>query len=421
MNQLLIELKARNLIQQSTDLHELSVLLDQNRGSVYCGFDPTADSLHVGHLLPILLLRRFQLAGIAPIALIGGATGLIGDPSFKSNERVFQSSEQLTVWVEKIRNQLASFLAFDGKAAAKVVNNLEWIGPLDTLHFLRDIGKHFSVNAMMNKESVKQRIHREGEGISFTEFAYSLLQSYDFVQLNFHYDCILQVGGSDQWGNITAGVELVRRLNQANVHALTLPLLVKADGSKFGKTESGAVWLDAKKTSPYQFYQFWLKVPDTNVYRYLRMFSFLSLEEIEVIRHQDQHSEHKPQAQQILAEEMTCLIHGKEALVAAKRISYSLFTAGYDTLTEKDFTDLALDGLPHFAVRNGMSLIEALTTSGLAKSNNEARRFIAQHAVLLNGTLVKDHERLLSQDDQRYGKYAILQRGKRSHVLLVWR
>lgn len=421
MNQLLIELKARNLIQQSTDLHELSVLLDQNRGSVYCGFDPTADSLHVGHLLPILLLRRFQLAGIAPIALIGGATGLIGDPSFKSNERVLQSSEQLTVWVEKIRNQLASFLAFDGKAAAKVVNNLEWIGPLDTLHFLRDIGKHFSVNAMMNKESVKQRIHREGEGISFTEFAYSLLQSYDFVQLNFHYDCILQVGGSDQWGNITAGVELVRRLNQANVHALTLPLLVKADGSKFGKTESGAVWLDAKKTSPYQFYQFWLKVPDTNVYRYLRMFSFLSLEEIEAIRHQDQHSEHKPQAQQILAEEMTCLIHGKEALVAAKRISYSLFTAGYDTLTEKDFTDLALDGLPHFAVRNGMSLIEALTTSGLAKSNNEARRFIAQHAVLLNGTLVKDHERLLSQDDQRYGKYAILQRGKRSHVLLVWR
>lgn len=421
MNQLLIELKARNLIQQSTDLHELSVLLDQNRGSVYCGFDPTADSLHVGHLLPILLLRRFQLAGIAPIALIGGATGLIGDPSFKSNERVLQSPEQLTVWVEKIRNQLASFLAFDGKAAAKVVNNLEWIGPLDTLHFLRDIGKHFSVNAMMNKESVKQRIHREGEGISFTEFAYSLLQSYDFVQLNFHYDCILQVGGSDQWGNITAGVELVRRLNQANVHALTLPLLVKADGSKFGKTESGAVWLDAKKTSPYQFYQFWLKVPDTNVYRYLRMFSFLSLEEIEVIRHQDQHSEHKPQAQQILAEEMTCLIHGKEALVAAKRISYSLFTAGYDTLTEKDFTDLALDGLPHFAVRNGMSLIEALTISGLAKSNNEARRFIAQHAVLLNGTLVKDHERLLSQDDQRYGKYAILQRGKRSHVLLVWR
>lgn len=421
MNQLLIELKARNLIQQSTDLHELSVLLDQNRGSVYCGFDPTADSLHVGHLLPILLLRRFQLAGIAPIALIGGATGLIGDPSFKSNERVLQSSEQLTVWVEKIRNQLASFLAFDGKAAAKVVNNLEWIGPLDTLHFLRDIGKHFSVNAMMNKESVKQRIHREGEGISFTEFAYSLLQSYDFVQLNFHYDCILQVGGSDQWGNITAGVELVRRLNQANVHALTLPLLVKADGSKFGKTESGAVWLDAKKTSPYQFYQFWLKVPDTNVYRYLRMFSFLSLEEIEAIRHQDQHSEHKPQAQQILAEEMTCLIHGKEALVAAKRISYSLFTAGYDTLTEKDFTDLALDGLPHFAVRNGMSLIEALTISGLAKSNNEARRFIAQHAVLLNGTLVKDHERLLSQDDQRYGKYAILQRGKRSHVLLVWR
>lgn len=421
MNQLLIELKARNLIQQSTDLHELSVLLDQNRGSVYCGFDPTADSLHVGHLLPILLLRRFQLAGIAPIALIGGATGLIGDPSFKSNERVLQSPEQLTVWVEKIRNQLASFLAFDGKAAAKVVNNLEWIGPLDTLHFLRDIGKHFSVNAMMNKESVKQRIHREGEGISFTEFAYSLLQSYDFVQLNFHYDCILQVGGSDQWGNITAGVELVRRLNQANVHALTLPLLVKADGSKFGKTESGAVWLDAKKTSPYQFYQFWLKVPDTNVYRYLRMFSFLSLEEIEAIRHQDQYSEHKPQAQQILAEEMTCLIHGKEALVAAKRISYSLFTAGYDTLTEKDFTDLALDGLPHFAVRNGMSLIEALTISGLAKSNNEARRFIAQHAVLLNGTLVKDHERLLSQDDQRYGKYAILQRGKRSHVLLVWR
>lgn len=421
MNQLLTELQARGLIQQSTDLHVLSALLDQNRGSVYCGFDPTADSLHVGHLLPILLLRRFQLAGIVPIALIGGATGLIGDPSFKSNERILQSPEQLAIWVEKIRNQLASLLSFDGKAAAKVVNNLEWIGPLDTLHFLRDIGKHFSVNAMMNKESVKQRIHREGEGISFTEFAYSLLQSYDFVQLNRHYDCILQVGGSDQWGNITAGVELVRRLNRASVHALTLPLLTKADGSKFGKTESGAVWLDAKKTSPYQFYQFWLKVPDADIYRYLRMFSFLSLEEIEAIKRQDQCSEHKPQAQQVLAEEMTCLIHGKEALVAAKRISYSLFTAGYDTLTERDFADLALDGLPHFAVKNGMSLIEALAISGLAKSNNEARRFIAQHAVLLNGTLVKDHERLLSQNDQRYGKYTILQCGKRSHVLLVWR
>jgi tyrosyl-tRNA synthetase len=291
---------------------------------------------------------------------------------------------------------------------------------MNTLDFLRDIGKHFSVNAMMNKESVKQRLDRDDVGISFTEFAYSLLQAYDFSQLNKNVNCQLQIGGSDQWGNITAGIDLTRRLNQKTVYGLTLPLVTKADGTKFGKTEGGAVWLDAKKTSPYQFYQFWLKVADADVYRFLKFFTFLSVEEIDAIEEADKNSGTKPEAQRILAEQMTAMVHGEQALSAAQRISTSLFAEDQSDLTEADFEQLALDGLPCFKAEGAMNLVQALVLTELAKSNNESRTFIKQGAVAINGQKIEDADYALADSDKRFGQYTIIRRGKRNNALLVW-
>ena len=431
MSGLINELQQRGLIAQTTDAEALQQLLDQEQISLYCGFDPTADSLHIGHLLPVLALRRFQLAGHKPIALVGGATGMIGDPSFKAVERSLNTPETVAGWVEKIRNQLTPFLSFDGENAAVMANNHDWFGGMGCLDFLRDIGKHFSVNAMMNKESVKQRLDRDDVGISFTEFAYSLLQAYDFTQLNSRHACKLQIGGSDQWGNITAGIDLTRRLNKDTVYGLTLPLVTKADGTKFGKTEGGAVWLDAKKTSPYQFYQFWLKVADADVYKFLKFFTFLSVEEIDAIEAADQASGIKPEAQRILAEQMTRLIHGEEALAAAQRISASLFAEDQSDLTESDFEQLALDGLPSFKAEGSVNVVEALVLAELAKSNKEGRGFVASGAVALNGAVAvannpehapekPDDAFMLTEADKRFGKYTIVRRGKKLHALLIW-
>ena len=431
MSGLINELQQRGLIAQTTDAEALQQLLDQEQISLYCGFDPTADSLHIGHLLPVLALRRFQLAGHKPIALVGGATGMIGDPSFKAVERSLNTPETVAGWVEKIRNQLTPFLSFDGENAAVMANNHDWFGGMGCLDFLRDIGKHFSVNAMMNKESVKQRLDRDDVGISFTEFAYSLLQAYDFTQLNSRHACKLQIGGSDQWGNITAGIDLTRRLNKDTVYGLTLPLVTKADGTKFGKTEGGAVWLDAKKTSPYQFYQFWLKVADADVYKFLKFFTFLSVEEINAIEAADQASGTKPEAQRILAEQMTRLIHGEEALAAAQRISASLFAEDQSDLTESDFEQLALDGLPSFKAEGSVNVVEALVLAELAKSNKEGRGFVASGAVALNGAVAvannpehapekPDDAFMLTEADKRFGKYTIVRRGKKLHALQIW-
>ena len=282
------------MIAQISGDDQLETHLDQSR-AVYCGFDPTADSLHLGHLVPLLVLKRLQQAGHTPIALVGGATGLIGDPSFKAAERKLNTPDVIAGWADKIKAQVSQFIDFDcPDNAALIANNLDWIGDMNALDFLRDIGKHFSVNSMIAKESVKQRIDRDGSGISFTEFAYSLLQGLDFAELNKRYDCTLQVGGSDQWGNIVSGIDLARRQNQAQCFALTVPLVTKADGTKFGKTEAGAVWLDAHKTSPYSFYQFWLNVADADVYKFLRYFTFLSIKEIEDIEATDNASQLDP-------------------------------------------------------------------------------------------------------------------------------
>ena len=432
MKSIIQDLQSRGLIAQTTDIEALDALLNEQKIALYCGFDPTADSLHIGHLLPVLALRRFQKAGHTPIALVGGATGMIGDPSFKAVERSLNSAETVAGWVESIRNQLTPFLSFEGDNAAIMANNADWFGSMNCLDFLRDIGKHFSVNAMLNKESVKQRIERDDVGISFTEFAYSLLQGYDFAELNKRHGAVLEIGGSDQWGNITAGIDLTRRLHQKQVFGLTLPLVTKSDGTKFGKTEGGAVWLNAKKTSPYQFYQFWLKVADADVYKFLKYFTFLSIEEIDAIEAKDKASGTKPEAQRILAEEMTRLIHGEEALAAAQRISESLFAEDQSHLTESDFEQLALDGLPTFEVSESLNVVETLVKTGLASSNKEARGFVNSKAVLLNGKPAEannpnhaaerpDDAYLLTDEHKRFGKYTIVRRGKRNHALLVWK
>jgi tyrosyl-tRNA synthetase len=410
---LIEDLRQRGLLQQASADEELVEHLGSSSRTVYCGFDPTADSLHIGSLVPLLALKRFQLAGHQPIALAGGATGMIGDPSFKAKERKLNSLEVTAEWTNKIKSQLSRFIDFDcGETSAIVVNNLDWTADKDVLTFLRDIGKHFSVNAMIQKESVKQRIEREGEGISYTEFSYMILQAYDFAMLNKMHNCTLQIGGSDQWGNITAGIDLTRRLNQQQVYGLTLPLVTKADGGKFGKTEEGTVWLDPASTSVYAFYQFWINTADADVYKFLRYFTFLPLAEIDAIEEADKAAQGRPEAQAILAREVTRLVHGEDGLAAAQRISQALFSGDISSLTEDDFGQLKQDGMPASVLGNA-TLVEALVQTGLASSNKMAREFIANGAVSVNGDKASDPSAELSWKGAFFGRYILLKRGKK--------
>ena len=412
-------LNQRGLLMQASAQEELDEHLAGGCRTVYCGFDPTADSLHIGSLVPLLALKRIQLAGHRPIALAGGATGMIGDPSFKSNERKLNSLEVTAQWTDKIKDQLARFIDFDcGENSALVVNNLDWTADKDVLTFLRDIGKHFSINAMIQKESVKQRIEREGEGISYTEFSYMILQAYDFAMLNEMYDCTLQIGGSDQWGNITAGIDLTRRLNQQQVYGLTLPLVTKADGSKFGKTEEGTIWLDPARTSVYAFYQFWINTADADVYKFLKYFTFLNVKEIDAIEEADKSAVGRPEAQGILAREVTRLVHGEEGLQAAQRITEALFSGDISGLTEDDFGQLKQDGLPASIIAGeiatqGLSLVELLVQTGLAPSNKMAREFIGNGAVLVNGEKATDPAATLDMKKALFGEFFLLKRGKK--------
>lgn len=417
---ILADLEARGLVSQMTSEDEFRSHLLGGRRTIYSGFDPTADSLHIGHLVPLLALRRFQLAGHKPLALVGGATGMIGDPSFKAAERQLNSTEVIGGWVDSLKGQLSRFLDFDcGAASAEVVNNLDWTRELNVLSFLRDIGKHFSVNAMIQKESVKQRIEREGSGISFTEFSYMILQSYDFAELYRRHDCTIQIGGSDQWGNITGGIDLARRMYQGQVYGLTLPLVTKADGQKFGKTETGTVWLDPAKTSPYAFFQFWLNAADADVYKFLRYFTYLTPAEIADIEAADAAATGKPSAQGILAREVTALVHGDDGLRAAERISTALFSGELGDLTQSDFEQLRLDGLPATdASGDAVAIVEALVSTGLAASNRVAREFVAAGAVSANGVKVPDTDATLTKAGALFGKYVVLKRGKKLFHLL---
>ncbi len=423
---LLADLRARELIFQIAGEAELPAWLDGGSRTLYCGFDPTADSLHIGNLVPLLMLRRFQLAGHKPLALVGGATGLIGDPSFKAQERQLNTPDVVAGWVEKIRAQVSQFIDFDaGPSSAEVVNNLDWTANMDVLTFLRDVGKHFSVNAMIQKESVKQRIEREGSGISYTEFTYMILQSYDFAELNKRHGCSLQLGGSDQWGNITGGIDLTRRLYGNQVFGLTMPLVTKADGTKFGKTESGTIWLDAKKTSPYAFYQFWLGCADADVYRFLRYFTFLEIAQIEEIERADAERAGRPEAQGILAEAVTCLVHGEEGMAAAKRITEALFSGSAEGLSESDFGQLRQDGLPATTLVRGdfpETLTQLFSEAGLAPSGKQVKDALGRNAVVINGRAIgmesnADVAACFDSAQAAFGRFYLVRLGKKKYHL----
>ncbi|CRL58893.1 MULTISPECIES: tyrosine--tRNA ligase [Proteus] len=419
---LITQLQERGLIAQVTDEAALVERLEQGPIALYCGFDPTADSLHLGHLVPLLCLKRFQLAGHKPVALVGGATGLIGDPSFKATERKLNTQDTVHEWVEKIRKQVSPFLDFDsGENSAELANNYDWFGQMDVLTFLRDIGKHFSVNQMINKEAVKQRLNRDDVGISFTEFAYNLLQAYDFASLNTHLGVELQIGGSDQWGNITSGIDLTRRFNQKQVFGMTVPLITKSDGTKFGKTEGGAVWLDPKKTSPYKFYQFWINTADADVYRFLKFFTFMSIEEINALEEEDKNSGQAPRAQRVLAELVTGLVHGEDGLIAAKRITESLFSGAIADLTQADLEQLAQDGMPTIELEKGSDLQQALVNAELVPSRGQARTMIGSNAVSINGEKQDNPEYIFEEKDFLFGHYSILRRGKKHYCLVIWK
>lgn len=429
---LLNQLRDRNLVTQMTGGDELESYLKSESRTLYCGFDPTANSLHIGSLVPLLALRRFQLAGHKPIALVGGATGLIGDPSFKSQERSLNDEATVGNWVECLKKQISVFIDFNGERGsiesnqAIMANNLDWTQGMDVLTFLRDVGKHFSINNMINKESVKQRIDREGEGISYTEFTYMILQSYDFAELYKRHNCTLQIGGSDQWGNITGGVDLVRRLHGGTAYGLTFPLVTKADGTKFGKTESGTIWLDPERTSPYAFYQFWLNSADADVYNFMRYFTFLDVPQLIEIENSDKTSNTKPEAQGILAKEATELVHGKEGLEAAQRITEALFSNKLQRLSETDLAQLKLDGLPSTTLSPAdlvdKPLTQLLSDSGVVNSGKQVKDALSNQSVFIN-------ERALSKEDNMrtaecfnaesayFGRYFVLKLGKKKYHL----
>lgn len=423
---LIEDLKARGLFNDCTGEAELVEKLEGGCQTLYCGFDPTADSLHIGSLVPLLVLKRFQQAGHRPLALVGGATGLIGDPSFKAAERQLNGPEVVSGWVEKLKGQVSSFIDFDcGEHSAKVVNNLDWVGDMNVLDFLRDVGKYFSVNQMIQKESVKQRIDREGSGISFTEFTYMLLQSFDFAKLNEMEDCILQIGGSDQWGNITGGTELTRRMNGNQVFGLTLPLVTKADGTKFGKTESGTIWLDPKRTSPYAFYQFWLNTADADCYKFLKYFTFLSVEEIDAIEAADAEIQGRKSGQGILAKEVTKLLHGEEGLAAAERITDALFSGDVTQLSEQDLEQIKQDGLPSSDLELGSladkPLTSVLSEAGLGQGK-QIKDALGRNAVEVNGKAygmesLMDGTKIFAKEQALYGRFCIVKLGKKKHHL----
>jgi tyrosyl-tRNA synthetase (EC 6.1.1.1) len=412
------DLEFRGLINQATDLEGLRKRLSEGSIKLYCGFDPTADSLHIGHLLPILMLRRFQLAGHQPIALVGGATGMIGDPSGKKQERTLNRKEQVIAWTERIKAQLSKFLDFDtNENPAIVANNFDWIGKMDVITFLRDYGKHFGINYMMAKDSVQTRIP---SGISFTEFSYMILQSIDFFMLYEKENCCLQIGGSDQWGNITAGLELIRKTrgDSAKAYGLTLPLVTKADGTKFGKTEGGAVWLDPEKTTPYEFYQFWINTDDRDVVKYLKYFTFLSHEEILELERMTKESPEKRMAQRALARELTCLVHGEEAYRQAVRISEALFSGDIRSLSAEEIEQGFRDVPSHEAADEEKSLVDLLVEARISPSKRQAREDIQNGAIYVNGNRVQDLNFIVSRNCRIEGRFTVIRRGKKKYFLI---
>jgi tyrosyl-tRNA synthetase len=421
---ILEELKWRGLVADCTDAAELAKRV-ASPVTLYCGFDPTADSLHVGHLMGQLMLRRFQLAGHHPVPLAGGATGQVGDPSGKTTERQLLTREQIAHNVACIKRQLSRILDFDCKSnPAQLVDNATWIGQITFLDFLRDVGKHFSVNVMMQKESVRARMDDREAGISYTEFSYMLLQAYDFLHLRETLNCELQVGGSDQWGNITAGIDLIRKKLGASAYGLTFPLLTKADGTKFGKTESGAVWLDPQKTSPYRFYQFFIQADDGKVIEYLRMLTLLTREEIEALEQKHLTNPGAREAHKALAKAVTDLIHGPDATTEAIRASEILFGGELKGVNETTFNEIVGE-VPTREIEKmklsgaGLPLVELLVHSGLCPSKGQARKDIEGGGVNINNIRETNFQRAVTTGDLLFGKHLLLRKGKKNYVVVT--
>jgi tyrosyl-tRNA synthetase len=424
MSDVYVELAWRGLIHQATDPAAMPAWLAEKPRTLYAGFDPTADSLHVGHLVAVMVLRRFQQAGHRPIALVGGATGMIGDPSGKSEERSLLGLEVLRANTAGMERQLRRFLDFQcGANSALLLNNYDWMGKWPYLDFLRDVGKHFPVNVMLAKDSVRMRLERSEAGMSYTEFSYMLLQAYDFVYLNEHYGCELQVGGSDQWGNITAGIDLARRMHGAGLYGMTCPLLTRSDGAKMGKTESGALWLSPERTSPYRFYQYWINLDDADVGKCLRLFTDLGQQEIRQVEEGHRSDPGRRVAQRCLATELTRLVHGPEGLAAAQRATEIFFGAEIGRLSDAElagiFADVPSRELPRGRLDGpGLPLAYALLESGLVKSASEARRIITQGGLYVNNRRVQSLETKLTPADLVGESILVLRAGKKSYALL---
>jgi tyrosyl-tRNA synthetase len=419
------DLRWRGLVHQTTDDAGLPAWLESKPRTVYAGFDPTAESLHVGSLLPVLLLRRFQQAGHKPIAVVGGATGMIGDPSGKSQERNLLSPAAIEQNLAGLREQMRRFLDFDaGQHAAALVNNYDWTGPFSYLEFLRDVGKNFPVNVMLAKDSVKSRLERDDAGLSYTEFSYMLLQAYDFMYLYDAFGCEIQVGGSDQWGNITAGIDLARRMRSVQLYGLTCPLLTKSDGSKMGKTETGTVWLSAARTSPYQFYQYWVRTEDADVGKCLRMLTTLRREEIESLDAARAADAAKRESQRRLAEELTRLVHGAEGLASAQRATDIFFGAEISDLSDAQLTEIFADvpseRLPRSVLSDGggLPVMDALVSAGLAKTKSDARRAVQQGGAYVNNRRIADITAHLTAADLASETVMVLRSGKKNYALL---
>ena len=405
------ELRWRGLVHVSTDEERLKELLAGEPITFYCGFDPTAPSLHLGNLVQLLVMRRLQLAGHRPLGLVGGSTGLIGDPR-PTAERTLNSKETVAEWVQRLRAQVERFLGFEGPSAARIVNNLDWTAPLSAIDFLRDIGKHYRVGAMLRKDAVSARLNSEA-GISYTEFSYQILQGLDFLELYRSYGCVLQTGGSDQWGNLTSGIDLIHRVEGASVHAIGTPLITNADGTKFGKSEGNAIWLDAQMCSPYRFYQFWLNTDDADVIDRLKVFTFLSREQIESLEHAVRDAPFRREAQRRLAWEVTALVHGGPATEAAVAASEALFGgAGLERLDEATLAD-AIAELPNrVSAGPDTTVVQALVGSQLASSLGDARRKIVQGGVSVNNVRVEAEDAVIGP--MLHGRYAVLRLGRRT-------
>jgi len=414
---LLEDLEYRGLIYQMTDRKGLEKKLKEGHVALYSGYDPTADSLHIGHLLPILTMRRFQEAGHLAVALVGGGTGLIGDPSGRTSERSLNTADTVAEWTESIKRQLSRFLDFDhADNPAKLVSNYDWIAPLDVITFLRDVGKNFTVNYMLAKDSVDSRL---ANGISFTEFSYMILQAYDFYRLHVDHGVSLQVGGSDQWGNITAGLDLIGKMGGGDAFGLTLPLVTKSDGKKFGKSESGAVWLDRSKTSAYQFYQFWINTDDADVIKFLKYFTFLTREQIEALEEELKQAPEKRAAQRELARSVTRLVHGEEAVVSAEKITAALFSGDVTQLSEAELVE-ALQDMPTTVISGQpeSGLIDLLVETKAAPSRRQAKQDIESGAVHVNGEKTTAVDAVIGQEQRLHGKFVVLRRGKKNYFLV---